>query len=949
MMPRNILIVMLMVLNGCSSMSGESTIGKLDGLDNHLTDIPLPQVTHKDVRDEYRSLLEIVEESELREQIERRIAGVYMLEGDYRLLVDENAPDAGFYAPAIESYKEVISKYPSDPDNEESVYQLAKAYDLDGKDSQALETLNIFIDQYPASLHIAEAYFRKGDIHFSKGEYEQAETAYQSVVSLGIESAFLNNSYYLLGWSHYKQSDYDLGLESFSMVLDRLIPEDGRIERLDKVEKSLVDDTLRIMSLSLAYGGGSEKLNKFYANRPQSEKYMWLLYAGLGEHFLGKERYEDSASSYRAFVTQNPSSDRAPEMHSSMIRAYIDGNFASQVLPEKERYVKGYGKDSVFWNTKGPDVRAKVIPNLKTYTDELARHYHGTGQNLKSQLAEAETDRQKMASLSKQERESFLKAADYYRLYMETFPEDPRVPEMTYMRAEALFDGGDYVEAIGEYEKSAYEYEDGKYGADAGYAAIIAYDKQAEALQNLYGTDSLQLDSWRSQTVDSQLRFVSTFRNDSRSGTVLAKASEELFALKRYDKALEVATSVVSQTGAADEKLNKTAYGVIAHSQYELGRYSEAEAGYQNQLKYIPKGDKEYDIVLERVAATAYKQGDEALQANDLDHAIDHFLRIKTIAPESDARVVAQYDAATHMMTLEQWKPALNELLELRNKFPDHKLTRDVTKKIAYAYEHDEQWKKAGEEYDSIYLNTKDADEKRDALFIAAELYEKAGEDSVAIEYFKQWAHAYEEPFDNRMEARYHLAVLYKKIDDLDKHLYWLRRVIDGDSKAGSKRTDRSQWLAAWANAEYGDYWGLEFDRVKLRMPLDKWMPRKSEKLKNALERYEKSAGYGILEFSTRTSYSVGELYARFARELMDSPRPKGLSATELQQYELLLEEQAIPFEELAIEIHQNNIQQSWNGNFNQWVDKSFAAMARLSPVRYDKQERQVSYGYGIR
>ena len=948
-MLRSMLIIMLMLLSGCSTMSGETTIGKLDGRDTHLTDIPLPQVSHKDVRDEYRSLLEIVEESELREQIERRIAGVYMLEGDYRLLVDENALEGGFYAPAIESYKEVISNYPGDPDNEESVYQLAKAYDLDGKDSQALETLNIFIDQYPASSHIAEAYFRKGDIHFSNGEYEQAEVAYKSVVSLGIESAFLNNSYYLLGWSHYKQSDYDLGIESFSMVLDRLIPGDGNIERLGKVERSLVDDTLRIMSLSLAYGGGSKKIDEFYANRPQSGKYMWLLYAGLGEHFLGKERYEDSASSYRAFVTQNPTSERAPEMHSRMIRAYIDGDFASQVLPEKERYVQNYGKDSVFWNTKGPDVRAKVIPNLKTYMDELARHYHGTGQNLKKLTAKADAGSDKVTALSEQESESFLKAADYYRLYMQTFPDDPRIPEMTYMRAEALFDGGDYAGAIGEYEKTAYEYEHGKYGSDAGYAAIIAYDKHAEALQNLHGSDSTQLDSWRSQTVDSQLRFVSTYREDSRSGTVLAKASEELFELKRYEKALEVATSVVTQTGAADEKLNKTAYGVIAHSQYELGRYSEAEAGYQNQLKYIPKGDKEYDIVLERVAATAYKQGDEALQANDLNHAIDHFLRIKTIAPESDARVVAQYDAATHMMTLEQWKPALTELLELRNKFPDHELTRDVTQKIAYAYEHDEQWKRAADEYDSIYRNTRDADEKRDALFIAAGLYEQAGEDSIAIEYFKRWAHAYEEPFDNRMEARHHLAVLYKKNADLDRHLYWLRRVIDGDREAGSKRTDRSQWLAAWANAEYGDYWGLEFDRVKLRMPLQKSMPRKSEKLENALERYEMSASYGILEFTTRTSYSIGELYARFARELMDSPRPEGLSATELQQYELLLEEQAIPFEELAMVIHQNNIQQSWNGNFNQWVDKSFAAMASLSPVRYDKQEMQVSYGYGIR
>ncbi len=943
------LIITFMVLSGCSVMPHDTTIGKLATEDTPLTDIPLPTVSHKDVRDEYRSLLEIVEDTELREQIERRIAGVYMLEGDYRLLVDDLPPEGGYYAPAIKSYNEVITKYPDDPDNAESLYQLAKAYDLDGKDRQALETLDIFIEQYPASPHLAEAYFRKGDIQFSKGEYEQAEVAYQSVITLGVESAFLNNSYYLLGWSRYKQGNYDGGLASFSEVLDRLIPADGKVERLDKVERSLVDDTLRIMSLSLAYNGGSEKINNFYADRPQSRKYQWLLYAGLGQHFLEKERYEDSASSYRAFVMQNPSSERAPEMHSEMIRAYIDGEFSSQVLPEKERYVNNYGIQSEFWKTKSDDVKKKVIPNLKAYLDELARHYHGTGQNLKKQIASSDVEKDKLDDLARTERDSFLKAAGYYQQFMETFPEDPQIPEMIYMKAEALFDGGDYVASIADYERTAYEYGHGKYGSDAGYAAIIAYNKHAEELQNAYGKDSVQLGEWRAKTVDSQLRFVNSYREDKRSGAVLARASEELFALKRYEKALEVATSVVSQAGAIDSKLNKTAYGVIAHSQYELGNYSEAETGYQNQLKYIPKDDKEYNVVLERVAATAYKQGDEALQSNDLNKAIEHFLRIKNIAPESDARVAAQYDAATHMMTLGQWKPALQELRELRREFPDHELSRDVTQKIAYAYEQDEQWKLAADEYNTIYLNSRDDDARRDALFIAAGLYEKAGDDSTAIEYFKRWAQVYEEPFDNRMEARYHLATLYKKNKEIDKHLYWLRRVIDGDSKAGSRRTDRSQWLAAWANAEYGDYWRIEFDRVKLRMPLDKWMPRKSEMLKNALERYESAAGYGIFEYSTRSAYSIGELYASFSRELMDSPRPKGLSGAELEQYELLLEEQAIPFEDLAIEIHQNNIKHAWEGNFNHWVDKSFAAMAKLSPVRYDKQEMQVSYGYGIR
>jgi len=199
------------------------------------------------------------------------------------------------------------------------------------------------------------------------------------------------------------------------------------------------------------------------------------------------------------------------------------------------------------------------------------------------------------------------------------------------------------------------------------------------------------------------------------------------------------------------------------------------------------------------------------------------------------------------------------------------------------------------------------------------------------------------------MEARYHLAYLYEKSGDMTRHLYWLRRIIDGDRTAGDRRTDRSRWLGAWANVEYGDYWRWEFDRVKLRQPLQKWMPVKSEKLKNALERYEQAADYGIFDISTRATYSIGDLYGHFARELMDSPRPAGLSQAELQDYELVLEEQAIPFEDLAIEVHQANIQHAWEGNYTEWVGKSYAAMGELSPVRYGKQEMVASYGDGIR
>jgi len=632
-----------------------------------------------------------------------------------------------------------------------------------------------------------------------------------------------------------------------------------------------------------------------------------------------------------------------------MIRSYIDGEVSAQILPEKESYVQNYGINSSFWKTKEPSVKAKVIPTLKTYLEELAKHYHGTGQNLKKQIDDGEIGQSKLADAKQQQNQSFIKAADYYDQYMNTFPEDPRVPEMVYMRAEALFDGGNFEAAIPGYEQTAYQYKSVKYGADAGYAAIIAYQNHGERLKKEHGENSPQLMAWVEKSVNSQLQFVQTYRNDKRSASVLAKTSEEFFTLKRYDKALEVATGIIAEKGKIDDKLLRTVYGVIAHSQYELGNYAEAETGYRDQLKYIGKNEPDYEKVIDRMATTAYKQGEAALTAEDPQTAIKHFLRIKTIAPDSDIRVIAQFDAATHLLKLEEWDAALAELKELRRIFPKHKLASDVTQKIAYAYEQAGKLRQAADEYYAIYRNDKDENVRRDALFIAAELYEKAGDYEIAIDYFKRWAHAYEEPFDTRMEARYHLSQLYKKSDDMIRHLYWLRRIIDGDLEAGSRRTDRSKWLGALANAEYGDYWTWEFNRIRLRAPLDKWVPTKTEKLKNALSRYNKAANYGIPEISSRVSFSIGELYAKFAKELMESPYPKGLSGLEREQYALILEEQAIPFEELAIEIHQSNIDSAWEGHYDEWVAKSFTSMARLSPVRFDKQEIQVSYGDGIR
>ena len=74
-----------------------------------------------------------------------------------------------------------------------------------------------------------------------------------------------------------------------------------------------------------------------------------------------------------------------------------------------------------------------------------------------------------------------------------------------------------------------------------------------------------------------------------------------------------------------------------------------------------------------------------------------------------------------------------------------------------------------------------------------------------------------------------------------------------------------------------------------------------------SLAAYSRAGAYGVAEVTTAASYAMADLYRDLASALLVSERPAGLTAEELEQYDLLLEEQAYPFEERAIGIHETN------------------------------------------
>jgi hypothetical protein len=111
-----------------------------------------------------------------------------------------------------------------------------------------------------------------------------------------------------------------------------------------------------------------------------------------------------------------------------------------------------------------------------------------------------------------------------------------------------------------------------------------------------------------------------------------------------------------------------------------------------------------------------------------------------------------------------------------------------------------------------------------------------------------------------------------------------------------------------------------------------------------ALRQYEQAAAYQVAEVTTAATYRTAEIYTHLSESLLDSQRPAQLSGEALDQYNLLLEEQAYPFEEQAIALHETNVERMAAGLYDAWIEKSLQQLAVLVPARYAKLERSVSY-----
>ncbi len=875
-------------------------------------------------RENYRAFLDLASgDPELRAEAMRRLGDLELEAGEAEQLSDNiEALDHTGYNNAVGLYQQLLEAYPDYRRNDTVLYQLARAYEVGGRTDEALAVLDELVVKFPDTLLIDEVQFRRGEMLFLRKRYNDAEIAYQDVVKYGEASRFYEQSLYKLGWSQFKLAWHEESLSPFFELLDRKIGDveigegEERLATLKRAERELIEDTFRVLSISFSYIDGASAIDSFLAGR-NNPHYSYIIYRNLGDLYLEKERYQDAAVTYEAFVAHDPFHPKAPLLQVEVIEAYKQGGFPSLVLEGKKDFVERYGMDGEFWVRNPREQNTEVAAHLKSNLTDLAQYYH----------AEAQKDGKKS---------DYQEAANWYRKYLAYFPGEADSANTNFLLAEILFESEDFRAATAEYERTAYDYPVHEKSAEAAYAAILAYREHEKTLTGAGKS------VWHSQYLDSGLKFADTFPEHPESGAVLTTVAEDLFQQNQFDLAIAVGQAVIAKQPEVDAKLLRTAWTVIAHSQFDLNNFVAAENAYYSLRNFTPTDDRVADQeIKDRIASSIYKQGEQARDSGDLETAVAHFTRLGQVVPDADIRATAEYDAAAALINLQAWNRASSVLEKFRSDYPDSEFADDVTQKLAVTYLESGDGGRAAAEFERIAdAETSSDDVRREALWKASELYEAAGSMSSEQRVLDTILARYPNPLSESIEARFRLLEIERQTGTEAGVVARLEELVDVDARAGAQRSDRTRYLAAVASLELAEPVRRRFEVVKLSQPLSESLKLKKSLMEDVIAAYTGAAKYGVAEVTTAATFRLGEVYQRFSRDLMGSDRPTELDADALEQYEILLEEQVFPFEEKAIDLFMANTDRAPNGVYDEWVQKSFERLANLMPARYAKQER---------
>ena len=321
-----------------------------------------------------------------------------------------------------------------------------------------------------------------------------------------------------------------------------------------------------------------------------------------------------------------------------------------------------------------------------------------------------------------------------------------------------------------------------------------------------------------------------------------------------------------------------------------------------------------------------------------------HELTLQHSAGGVDRLSQSLFDASTLFLQLKKWQPAIATLNVFQERFPKHELYDDASNKLVHAYIENKEPISAAEKLVEISTQSRDVSVASNSLYRAAEIYDQNDFQFEAMQLFTDFVKRYKTLFELNVEAQSYV-IAYNQLSGNLKEMQKLQQNLIAYEKVNiSKRTARSSFLASNAALSLAIDKVEGFEKLKLSLPLKKSLAKKKTSLEKLVRRFEDLAEYQVPEIMSAATYQIGLVYRTLAQDLLNSERPTSLTELQLEQYNILLEEQAYPFEEQAIEILKINTAKVPEGEYDQWIKKTYEVLEVINPTEFKRQAKEVEY-----
>ena len=879
---------------------------------------PMPAISPSEVARRYHRLFRTSDEPEVRIDALNRLSNIR----------DRSGEDIGFspaeeervYSEAISSYESILARGSYGGRLDELLYQMAKAHALTGQQDASIQRLKQLVGLYPDSPLVPEARFRLAESAFAAGQYAEAESGYRQLIESGDSEEFSTKARYMLGWSQFKQgpSAWNRAAGTFVEVLDEFLPQEQSLASVSESSVDTIDDTFRVLALMAARKGGPDTLIA-WLDKAQPRPWEHLLFDRLADYYAIQGETRASVAANRAFIESSPNHHSVPAFRLQVVDVWQGAGDAERVRTARARFVHSYSLDSAFAGLNGSqqDKWRSFSRRLADYHYDLGARSAEQGQVANSESASAQ-------------------AATYYEGLA---PRVAQSGEVLRLAGDARLQAGHFPKALANFRKAAYEAPGYSEAADAAWAAVTllrdGIDQQYGAAAFRPGLEDLS---------DEADRFNERYAGDNRVSGLMADLAARWLAAGEHERGLHYASQVLTAPGASPAE-QYAAWQVTARIRQKEGDYGLAERAW-NQALDLAESDQLKDVTGDQLAAirrqlatAVYRQGEVAAFQGRLGEAVGHFRRVDSVLPGSEIAIRARYDAANTLLKASDWTAAVVDLQEFRTDHPQHDLTAGISEKLVHAWIQSDKPTQAASELLQAAENHANPWQLR---LRASELLNEAGNVAERNALYRDYLATGPKAGDGSEHERLQ-TFRYRLIESGDDPDHWREALVQSELDSAWHSADTLEW-ASRSSLVLGARAAAAFTSISLSQPLEQSLGRKQKALETARQRFLDAEALGGERVLSESLFRRAELYRGLAKDLMTSAVPSDLNELEAMQYQMLLEEEAYPFEEKGIQLHTENHRRITSEGYDAWIGRSLGVLAELHPGRYERSVKWLSW-----